>query len=109
MAAQRAIVSSDQGGMPELIHDGENANGLLARNGDTDAYMLSLERLIEDSGLRERLGSSARKTVEQRHRDTHTGMLSANFYRDFLNHGSTGDLLETKAIDKPAFKDSVET
>ena len=33
MAAGRAIVSTNQGGMPELIRDGEN--GLLARSGES--------------------------------------------------------------------------
>ncbi len=41
MAAGRAIVSSDQGGMPELIRDGEN--GLLARNEDTASYIAQLD------------------------------------------------------------------
>ena len=46
MAAGRAIVSSDAGGLPELIRDGEN--GLVAPSEDVASYVTCIERLIED-------------------------------------------------------------
>ncbi len=64
MTAGRAIVSSDCGGMPELIQHGEN--GLLARNGDAQSYVPALAELIEDAELRARLGEAARRTVTTR-------------------------------------------
>jgi glycogen(starch) synthase len=82
MAAGRAIVSSDQGGMPELIRDGEN--GLLARSGDVASYIAALERLIEDRPLRERLGAAARATIEASHTDTHMAKLSTAYYQECL-------------------------
>ena len=85
MAAGRAIVSSDQGGMPELIRDGEN--GLLARSGDPGSYVASLERLIEDKVLREKLGAAARRTIEDAFTDTHIARMSIEYYRECLNTG----------------------
>jgi glycogen synthase len=84
MAAGRAIVSTDQGGMPELICDGEN--GLVARSEDPAAFITSLERLIEDQPLRERLGSAARRTVEESHTDVAIARMSADYYRECIDH-----------------------
>jgi glycosyltransferase involved in cell wall biosynthesis len=62
MAAGKAIVSSNQGGMPELIvHE---TNGLLATAGDAESFAVCVGRLIEDAALRKRLGAEARRTVE---------------------------------------------
>ena len=83
MAAGRAIVSSDQGGMPELISDGEN--GLLARSEDAASYISQLERLIEDEALRKRLGSAARRTIEKSFTDVHIARLSADYYLERVN------------------------
>jgi glycosyltransferase involved in cell wall biosynthesis len=83
MAAGRAIVSSDQGGMPELIKDGEN--GLLARCGDAGSYVAGLERLIEDRALRERLGAAARRTVETGYTDLQVAEASVRYYQECLN------------------------
>ena len=68
MAAGRAIVASDAGGLPELIQDGQN--GLIAKSGDAQAFVTQLERAIEDPALRERLGAAARRTIEERYTDT---------------------------------------
>jgi glycosyltransferase involved in cell wall biosynthesis len=67
MAAGRAIVSSDAGGLPELIEDG--VTGLTAPNGDAGAYVEALERLLDDGALRQRLGAAARNRVEERFTD----------------------------------------
>lgn len=83
MAAGRAIVSTDQGGMPELIRDG--ANGLLAASENPAAFSGCLERLIEDRPLRERLGLRARKTIEESYTDLAIGRLSSDYYQECLN------------------------
>ena len=62
MAAGKAVVASSVGGIPELVRDGEN--GLLVPPHDGAALATALARLLEDAGLRSRLGASARKTVE---------------------------------------------
>jgi glycosyltransferase involved in cell wall biosynthesis len=83
MAAGKAIVSTDHGGMPELIKDGEN--GLLAQNQHSESYIAALERLIDDPGFRERLGASARRTIEVGHTDTHIAALSLSYYKTCLS------------------------
>ncbi len=86
MSASRAIVSSDQGGMPELIRDGEN--GLLAVNENPPSYVSKLEMLINDKALRERLGAAARRTVEERLTDVEVARQSVEFYRDVIKPSS---------------------
>jgi len=88
MAAGRAVVSSDQGGMPELIEDGRN--GLLARAGDSDSYVKQLERVIEDSALRKRLGAAARQSVEQRYTCDRIARLTTKVYEASVNGRRNG-------------------
>lgn len=86
MAAGRAIVSSDCGGMPELIAD--RTNGLLAGNGDANSFAQRLEELIDDRTLRERLGTAARRTVEKRLTDVGVASRICDVYREAL-HGAS--------------------
>jgi glycosyltransferase involved in cell wall biosynthesis len=80
MAAGRAIVCSNAGGLPELIQD--DVNGLLARSEDVASYVRSVERLIEDRDLRERLGAAARRTVADFHTDVRIAEASLAYYRE---------------------------
>lgn len=82
MAGGRAIVSSDQGGMPELIRDRQN--GLLAKSGDPSSYIRCIEELIEDGSLRERLGAAARSSVEDFHSDVRVARMSVELYKKRL-------------------------
>ncbi len=61
MAAGRACISSNVGGVKTLIRPGEN--GLVFTSGDHQALSAGLERLITDASLRDRLGASARETI----------------------------------------------
>jgi glycogen synthase len=85
MAASRAIVSTDQGGMPELIRDGEN--GLLAHSEDPASFVTCLERLIEDQALRERLGGAARRSIEKSYADVAIAKMSTDYYKECLSGG----------------------
>jgi glycosyltransferase involved in cell wall biosynthesis len=66
--------------MPELIQHG--VNGLLARSGDASSYVERLEQLLDDPGLRERLGAAARRAVETSFTDFHVARLAADYYRE---------------------------
>lgn len=79
MASGRAIVCSDQGGMPELIEHG--VTGLLATSEDPSSYAKQLVRFIEDSALRQTLGAAARNRVEENFMDTRIAKVSADVYR----------------------------
>lgn len=59
MAAGRAIVAADVGGIPEMIADG--VDGLLVDPADHRAFVRALESLLDDPALRQRLGDSARE------------------------------------------------
>jgi glycosyltransferase involved in cell wall biosynthesis len=80
MAAGRAVVASNVGGIPETIVDGDN--GLLAPPSDEAALAAALERVLGDETLRARLACNARITIE-RHYSTEVvcGQLSA-LYRE---------------------------
>jgi glycosyltransferase involved in cell wall biosynthesis len=82
MAARRAIVASDAGGLPELIRHGHN--GVLAKSGDARDFVRQLERLIEDAPLRERLGAAARLTVEERFTDLGIARQSLDYWTKSL-------------------------
>lgn len=57
MSRGRAVIATRPGGPEEKIADGET--GLLVAAGDVNALATAMRRLIENPGLRERLGSAA--------------------------------------------------
>ena len=61
MSMERAVVATDCGGNRELVVDGEVGLVVVPRN--TEALAGALSRLLEDPGLRHRLGAAARKRV----------------------------------------------
>ncbi len=62
-AAGRAVVASDTGGLRDLVVDGET--GLLVAPGDREGLATALARLLDDAGLRRRMGEAAsRRAVE---------------------------------------------
>ena len=83
MAAGRAIVASDQGGIPELIDNGNN--GLLASPDDPESFIRQIRVLLDDESLRKRLGRAARKTVEQNFTDYNIARRSADIYKNVIS------------------------
>ena len=83
MAAGRAIVGSDQGGIRELILDDET--GLLAASGDSVSFASKIRRLLDDAGLRTRLGTAARRAVEATFSDARIARLSLNHYQGVID------------------------
>ncbi|MFT4804096.1 MAG: glycosyltransferase involved in cell wall biosynthesis [Psychroserpens sp.] len=61
MAAERAVVASDVGGNGEIIQ--HNYNGLLVAESDVEAMVSSLNSIMTDTCLAERISKSARQTV----------------------------------------------
>jgi glycosyltransferase involved in cell wall biosynthesis len=83
MAARRAIVSSDAGGLPELIVDG--VSGLLAESGNPTAFVAAVERLLDDPSLRERLGAAARLRAETHFADVDIAQRTIDAYERLAN------------------------
>jgi len=63
-AAGRPTVGARAGGIPEEILDGET--GIVVERGDPEELAKAILRLLDDEGLRTRLGESARRFVGQR-------------------------------------------
>jgi hypothetical protein len=78
MAAGKAIVASDCGGVPEILR--HEVDGLVARTGDVDSFRRALDRLLRNDGVRRRLGRSARQRVESRFTDEIVARRSLAFY-----------------------------
>lgn len=78
MGVGRAVVCSDQGGIPELIRDG--VNGRLAAPNDAGSFVRVVEELIEDREQRDRLGAASRATIFARHDSTETARQTLHVY-----------------------------
>jgi glycosyltransferase involved in cell wall biosynthesis len=55
------VVATAVGGVPEVVHDGEN--GLLVPPGRPDELAAALRRVLEEDGLRDRLAAAAKPSV----------------------------------------------
>jgi len=62
LAVGTPVVATAVGGVPEVVHDGEN--GLLVPPGDRDAFAEAIRRFVDDDGLRARLAAAAAPSVE---------------------------------------------
>ena len=69
------VVATAVGGVPEIVHDGEN--GLLVPAGSADALAVALRRVVDEPGLRGRLAGAARRSVEPLTADRVYGRLEA--------------------------------
>jgi glycosyltransferase involved in cell wall biosynthesis len=64
LAVGRPVVASRVGVVPELIEDGQTA--LTVPAGEPEALSQAVAKLLEDPGLRSRLGHAGRRLVEER-------------------------------------------
>jgi glycosyltransferase involved in cell wall biosynthesis len=58
------VVVSDSGGPKELVED--KSNGLITKSRDVEDFTRAIRTLVTDSALRERMGESARSSVNDR-------------------------------------------
>lgn len=65
MASGTAVIASRTGQIVDVVQDGRN--GLLVPPGDASAMGIALQRLIDDSALRARLGRQAREDAVRKH------------------------------------------
>jgi glycosyltransferase involved in cell wall biosynthesis len=61
LAVGTPVIATAVGGVPEIVHDGEN--GLLVPAGDPDALAEAIRRLVDDDELRARLADAAAPSV----------------------------------------------
>ncbi len=69
------MVATAVGGVPEVVQDGEN--GLLVPPGRPDELAAAMRRVLEETGLRERLAARAKPSVEAISSDEIYGRLEA--------------------------------
>jgi len=62
-ACGRPVVTSDAGGLREVVRDGET--GFVVPSGDVPALAAALRTLVLDAGLRQRFGAAGRAFVRQ--------------------------------------------
>ena len=63
MAASLPVVATDVGGVSELVGDG--VTGILVPPGDGEAMASGIQKLLQDSDLRERMGASGLKKIKE--------------------------------------------
>ncbi|HEX9371399.1 MAG TPA: glycosyltransferase family 4 protein [Roseiflexaceae bacterium] len=78
MSRGKAMIGTTPGGHADMIDDGRS--GLLVPSGDVDALARAMRRLIDDAGLRERLGRAARESAGRYTADVMVPRFEA-FYR----------------------------
>jgi glycosyltransferase involved in cell wall biosynthesis len=64
MAAGLPVVSTRNGGLPEVIEDG--VTGLLVEPADADGLTVAIARLLDDPELRRRYGDAGRQRAAER-------------------------------------------
>jgi glycosyltransferase involved in cell wall biosynthesis len=64
MATENCVIATRAGGIPEIIEDGKS--GLLVTPGSAEEITIALNRLAASASLREQLGISGRRRVQER-------------------------------------------
>jgi glycosyltransferase involved in cell wall biosynthesis len=76
------VAVADVGGLPEVVVPGET--GLIFRGEDVDALARSLEQLITQPALRERLGQAGRKRVLEKYKWSDSVLQMEEVFRSVL-------------------------
>jgi N-acetyl-alpha-D-glucosaminyl L-malate synthase BshA len=82
LASGVPVVATRAGGLPEVVHDGEN--GLLAAVGDVDAMAAAVLRLLSDAPLHARMAQAARAGAEAHYRRDPLVQKYEDYYRRIL-------------------------
>lgn len=78
MSSSLPVVASRSGGIPDLVHDGEN--GLLAEPGNPDDLAKALNRMLKDESLRKTLAAHGFDTAKE-----HDYSMVGKRYAELLN------------------------
>lgn len=77
------VVSTNVGGISELIED--NENGLLAPAHDYKTLAIQIVKLIKDPGLRKKLSTGSRKNIQENFTTTIMAQKTLTEYKNVLN------------------------
>jgi len=81
MSHSLPVITTPVGGIPEVVESGRN--GILVKPGDVDAIEVALEKLLQSSAERQRLGAAARATIAERYSLDSVVERLAGLYRFF--------------------------
>ncbi len=90
MAAGRACIASDVGGISELISNGEN--GVLVPPGDPRALSAAISDLVANTGLRRRLAENAGEKAANNFSIRDCAVKTIEVYREVIGGDGTGSL-----------------
>jgi glycosyltransferase involved in cell wall biosynthesis len=79
LAVGTPVISTDVGGIAEVLHDGEN--GLLVPSGDPEALAAAIRRYLGDEDLRRRLAEAAAPSVAEYAPERLLGRIEAELER----------------------------
>ncbi|HEX4460281.1 MAG TPA: glycosyltransferase, partial [Polyangia bacterium] len=82
LASGVPVVATRAGGLPEVVHDGEN--GLLATVGDVEAMAAAVTRLLSDAPLHARMAAAARAGAVAHYRRDPLVAKYEDYYRRVL-------------------------
>lgn len=83
MAAGKAVVGSLNGGMTDLIKDGES--GLLTDPENVDAIYTAIKKMINDQNLRYQLSVNARARILAEFNAAETALLFNDYYKQIIS------------------------
>jgi glycosyltransferase involved in cell wall biosynthesis len=83
MAAGKPVVSTDVGGVPEIVNDGENA--LLAGIGDHKKIAQLIARIVRDRDLREEFGKASSEIAMADWSSRTVAIETERMYKEILN------------------------
>jgi glycosyltransferase involved in cell wall biosynthesis len=83
-ACERPVVASDTGGLREVVSHGKT--GFLVEPGNVEGAAQAVRRLIEDPGLRQRLGANGRQWVSERYSLSQSVDKMLSLYEQIINH-----------------------
>ncbi|MBA2503857.1 MAG: glycosyltransferase family 4 protein [Pyrinomonadaceae bacterium] len=83
MAARRAVVASNVGGLPEIVEEG--VTGRLVPPNDREAFAAAISELLTERELLRRMGEEGRRRVEKLFSDEANAPAVLNIYRQLLD------------------------
>ncbi len=83
MACEVPVIASKTGGIPESVVEGQT--GLLINPGDEQMLAEAVGRLLQDEGLRRRMGKEGRRRVGQRFNLERSTEVLFNLYQSTLH------------------------
>jgi glycosyltransferase involved in cell wall biosynthesis len=84
MATGLPVISTNVGGIPDIVYDSET--GFLIEPGDIDSLVSKLMLLMEDTSLRQKIGTKARKFIVENHSLEMLPSILFKFYSSILDN-----------------------